>query len=213
MKKALGKTIESILALVVVIIVSANMAYADPLVTMACESANGWVGQEFKLKIMITDEDIVNTAGWDGRIIYDPDYFSFQAVSAGDLTPAENTFAFNTPEPGKVIMINYSTQLKTISGQGIIAEVLFIPRLVGDSVIELQNFTFSDSTASPIPATLDSGLVLSIKERPTADLDGDNDIDGIDLSLFAKAYEEGNPPVSLAFLAENYSLCTKSSMQ
>ncbi len=204
MRRPLAKPIGFIIFLVIPMIVFANMAHADPLVTMTSSSAHCYVGQELKLKILITDEDTINRVGWDGRILYDPDYFSFQDISAKDLNPVESAFAFNTPDPGRIIVINYNMQLNTMSGQGVIAEAVFIPRRVGYSVIELQNFTFSDSTASRIPVILDPGLALSIEEQNPADMDGDNDIDGTDLSLFAKAYEEGNPPVHLDFFADNF---------
>ena len=189
----------------VIVVFNVSSAKADPIVAIDPGTSNPLVGEEFEINVIIDGEDIVNMSGWDGRVLFTPEDLSFQGAAAGDFNPEEGMFFCSNLEPGKVVMIDYNMFQNTVTGQGVIAVVTFVPRRSGSTSLEPFNFTFTDPDATSIPVTLGAGVGITINPNP-ADLDFDDDVDGSDLAVFAEAYQAGTNPIPLLIFARYYGI-------
>ena len=187
----------------VFVVFNGSLANADPTVAIDPGASNPLVGEEFEINVVITGEDIINCSGWDGRVLFVPEDLSFQGAGAGDFNPEGGMFVCSNPEPGKVTMIDYNMFGNTVTGQGVIAVVTFVPRRSGSTSLEPFNFTFTDPDATSIPVTLGASVEITIDPNP-ADLDFDDDVDGSDLAVFAEAYQAGTNPIPPETFAQHF---------
>lgn len=137
-----------------------NIANAKPIVAIDPSLTEVNVGEEFGVNIIITGEDIVNMAGWNGSLLFDPVILSFKGAMVGDFIIPNTDFLYNQPAPGKANMIEVGLSRSSGSGQGIIVVVNFIASKPGNTLIELSNFVFSDPDANEI--LVDVGDPVSI---------------------------------------------------
>jgi hypothetical protein len=74
------------------------------------------VGEEFMVNIIITDEDIVNMAGWNGFLLFDPTILSLQDAMVGDFIVPNTDFSYDDPTLGIVNMIESGFSRSSMSG-------------------------------------------------------------------------------------------------
>ncbi len=112
-----------------------SVAKANPIVAINPSSAEVTVGEEFSLEIIITGEDIVDMAAWNGTLIFDPGILSLQNATIGGFASPNAIFIFNEPTPGELIMLEFQLGNDPVSGQGSIAVIDFKALKPGHTLI------------------------------------------------------------------------------
>ncbi len=150
-----------------------------------------------------TIENVTELSGYEFTIDYDPSIVQVSDASAIVL----GSFLGST---GRSVMpltpiINNTTGQMTYtvgsfgaqtcpSGNGILANITWTAVGVGTSILDLSSAQITDPMGDPMPVTLIDGQIV-VTDTHFADLDGDGDVDIVDIQKVAAHYgsQEGDP--------------------
>ena len=162
------------------------------------------VGDTFTLDI--SAEDVIDLAGWQFDITFDPTVLEAIDVSEGDFlkTDGGNTFFQSgsidnaAGKIGRLSAIRLSTQ--NVTGTGTVLQVTFKTKSPGETELTLQNFKFTAITGERIPA-VPPQIYITVEERLAAgDVNRDGRVSILDLVLIAQQLTNkvpANSPVDL----------------
>ena len=158
------------------------------------------IGDTFTLDVRA--ENVVDLAGWQFDIAFDPSRLESLDVSEGDFlkTGGESTFFQGGSidnATGKITGLS-TARLgdRGVSGSGSVLQVKFKAKSHGETRLALGNFKFGSSTGEIIPAGPHE-IYLTVEERlPTGDVNRDGGVDILDLILVAQQLGKRLPPNS-----------------
>ncbi len=172
----------------------------NPSVHYAISQTPVHVGDTFLFDVVT--ENIVDLAGWQFDITFNPDVLEVVDVKEGDFLKTDGGSTFfqggNIDNRiGRITKIN-SALLSDVgmSGSGTILEVKFKARSDGDTGLTLGNFKLGSITGEIIPAQPHE-IRITVEERlPTGDVNRDGGVDILDLILVARRLGKSVSPNS-----------------
>ena len=147
-------------------------------------------GDTFTLDILA--EDVLDMAGWQFDIAFDPTVLEAVNVSEGNFlkTGGATTFfqggSINNAA-GKITGLN-SARLSAqgVTGTGTLLQVNFKAKLGGETKLELQNFQFGTVTGTLIPAGPHEITIAVEGQLATGDVNRDGQVSILDLILVSQ---------------------------
>ena len=147
-------------------------------------------GDTFTLDILA--EDVLDMAGWQFDIAFDPTVLEAVNVSEGNFlkTGGATTFfqggSINNAA-GKITGLN-SARLSAqgVTGTGTLLQVNFKTKLGGETKLELQNFQFGTVTGTLIPAGPHEITIAVEGQLATGDVNRDGQVSILDLILVSQ---------------------------
>ena len=151
------------------------------------------VGDTFTLRI--DAEKITDLAGWQFDLTFDPDVLEVVEVNEGDFLKKGDGNTFfqrgaidNTV--GKIAGLSSALISKNgVTGTGNLLSVVFSAKAEGNSELALRNFQLGSTTGEVIPAGV-RNLTITVESHPTWDVNGDGQVDVLDLILVAQRLGE-----------------------
>ena len=161
-------------------------------------------GDTFTLDVRT--ENVIDLAGWQFDIVYDPARLEAADVSEGDFlkTDGESTY-FQAGRidnaAGKITgLIAGRLSEDGLNGSGTLVRVKFMAKSQGDTRVALQNFLFGSSAGDSIPAAPQE-IQFTVEARlATGDVNRDGIVNILDLILVARQLGKrvsGNSPVDV----------------
>ena len=143
------------------------------------------VGNTFTLRL--SAEKIVDLAGWQTDITFDPAMLEAVQVNEGDFLKKGGIGTFflrgtidNTV--GKITKINAARLSGGVDGTGTLLSVTFKAKAVGDTRITLSNLTAGNSSTEAIPlAVPDIVITIGAAAFPVWDVNQDGQVNVLDL--------------------------------
>ena len=151
------------------------------------------VGDTFTLHI--DAEKVTDLAGWQFDLTFDPDVLEAVEVNEGDFLKKGDGNTFfqrgtidNTV--GKIAGLSSALISKNgITGTGNLLSVVFSAKAAGSSQMALKSFQLGSNTGEVIPAGV-RNLTITVESHPTWDVNGDGQVDVLDLILVAQRLGE-----------------------
>ena len=137
----------------------------------------------------VVAENATNLAAYQVKVLYDPATVHVTEVTQGPfLGSTGRTVIPSNPNidnaAGQVAFGAFTVGAQPgASGNGVLATITFRPRSVGTSALRLQDLQLADPSGAPLPAGTEDGRVEVV--GCFGDLDGDNDVDVLDLQRAA----------------------------
>ena len=150
----------------------------------------------------IRAENIIDLAGWQFDIVFDPARFEVVDVSEGGFlkTDGESTFFQGgriDNAAGKITgLIAGRLSEGGLNGSGSLVRVKFKAKSQGDTRVALQNFLFGSSTGDIIPAGPQEIQFTVMVRLTTGDVNRDGVVSILDLILIAQQLGQRVPPNS-----------------
>ena len=148
------------------------------------------VGDTFTLDLKA--EEVINLAGWQFDITFDPAVLEAVEISEGDfLKTGGGTTFFQKGKidnrSGKITGLS-SVQLSGdgVSGTGTLLSVNFSAKAGGEMQLKLQNFQFGSSTGSLISAGPHEVTIIVEGQLATGDVNRDGQVSILDMILIAQ---------------------------
>ena len=150
----------------------------------------------------ISAENIIDLAGWQFDIAFDPAVLKAISVDEGDfLKTGGGTTFFQKGKidnrSGKITGLN-SARLSGdgVNGTGTLLSVDFSAKAAGKTQLKLQNFQFGSRTGSLISAGPHEVTIIVERQLTTGDINRDGQVSILDLILVANRLGETAPPNS-----------------
>ncbi|MCE2414904.1 leucine-rich repeat domain-containing protein [Candidatus Poribacteria bacterium] len=147
-------------------------------------------GDTFTLRL--SAEKIVDLAGWQTDITFDPDVLEAVEVNEGDFlkTGGEGTFFLRGTidnQKGEITQISSARLSGGINGTGTLLSVTFTAKAVAETRIRLSNLHAGDSSTAAIPLNVPE-LVITVDRRafPAWDVNQDGQVNVLDLIAVAQ---------------------------
>ena len=152
------------------------------------------IGDTFTLSLVV--EDVVDLAGWQLDIRFNPAVLKAVSVSEGDFlaTGGRSTFFASgninntTGEITEVTAAFIGTG--GISGTGALLEITFEAAAYGEGRLRLKNVRLGDPNGSGIPHEI---VINPFNFKPSHDVNGDGSVNIFDLILIAQNFGQANP--------------------
>ena len=157
-------------------------------------------GDTFTLNIHA--ENVIDFAGWQFDIAFDPAALEAIDVNEGDFLRMDGVSTFFQSgsidnAAGKITQLSAARlSSQGVTGTGTLLQVTFKAKSVGETELALQNFEFAAITGQQIPA-VPQQIRITVEERlATEDVNGDGRISILDLVLIAQQLGNSVPPNS-----------------
>ena len=140
----------------------------------------------------IRAEDIVDLAGWQFDIAFDPGILEAIDVTDGDFLKKNGADTFFRDgridnANGKITVLSSARlSIGDVSGTGTLLQVRFKAKLVGEIGLTLQEFQFGSSTGDIIPAGPLQIRIVVEERRVPGDVNRDGQVSILDLILVAQ---------------------------
>ena len=161
-------------------------------------------GDTFTLNIHA--ENVIDLAGWQFDINFDPALLEAISVTEGNFLKADGVGTFFQGgsidnAAGKITQLSAARlSSQGVTGTGTLLQVTFKAKSVGETELALQNFEFAAITGQQI-AAVSQPIRITVEERlATGDVNGDGRISILDLVLIAQQLGNtvpANSPVDL----------------
>ncbi len=148
------------------------------------------IGDTFTLDIRA--EDVINLAGWQFDIAFDPTVLEVINVSEGDfLKTGGGTTFFQGGSidnaAGKITGLNAARlSSQGVGGTGTLLQVRFKAKAIGETELALRDFEFAASTGDSIPAGPHEIHITIEGQLTTGDVNRDGRVSILDLVLVAQ---------------------------
>ena len=152
------------------------------------------VGDTFILDL--SAEDVIDLAGWQFDISFDPAVLEAVEVNEGDFLKTDGGATFfqsgtidNTT--GKITGLN-ATRFNEdgATGTGTLLSVVFLAKVEGETQLTLNNFQLGSTTGEPIAAD-PHGVVITIEgQLATGDINRDGQVNVLDMILVSRHFGE-----------------------
>ena len=166
----------------------------NPSVGYTFSDSKIYVGDTFTLDISV--EDVIDLAGWQFDIAFDPAVLEAVEVSEGDFLKTGGGTAFfqkgtidNTT--GKITKLS-SAKLSDdgVSGTGTLLSVTFTAKTTGETRLALHNFQLGSTTGEIINAGPHEVVITIEGQRATGDVNRDGQVSVLDMILVAQHFGE-----------------------
>ena len=143
------------------------------------------VGNIFTLRL--SAEEIVDLAGWQTDITFDPAVLEAVEVNEGDFLKKGGIGTFFLQgtidnKTGKITQINAARLSGGVDGTGTLLSVTFKAKTVGDTRITLSNLTAGNSSTEAIPVAVpDIVITIGSAAFPAWDVNRDGQVNVLDL--------------------------------
>ena len=152
------------------------------------------VGTMFTLSLIVND--VVDLAGWQLDIAFNPAVLKAVSVTEGDFLSKDggNTFFvegnINTTT-GRIANVS-GAFLGTggVSGTGVLLEIIFEAEAYGEGNLRLENVRLGDPNEDNIPHEI---VINPFTFKPRHDVNGDGSVNIFDLILIAQNFGKANP--------------------
>ena len=152
------------------------------------------VGDTFTLSLIV--DDVVDLAGWQLDITFNPAVLKAVSVTEGDFLSkgGGSTFFANgniNNTTGKIIDVSAAfIGTGGISGTGTLLEITFEAEVVGEGGLRLENVRLGDPNGTSIPHEI---VINPFTFKPRHDVNGDGNVNIFDLILIAQNFNKANP--------------------
>lgn len=152
------------------------------------------VGDTFTLSLIV--DDVVDLAGWQLDITFNPAVLKAVSVTEGDFLSkgGGSTFFANgniNNTTGKIIDVSAAfIGTGGISGTGTLLEITFEAEVVGEGGLRLENVRLGDPNGASIPHEI---VINPFTFKPRHDVNGDGNVNIFDLILIAQNFNKANP--------------------
>ena len=151
------------------------------------------VGVPFSLNLMI--ENVTDLSGWQANIAFNPAVLSAVSVTEGDFLSKNGGSTFfqegninNTT--GEITgLIAARTTDSGVSGAGVLLSITFEAKATGKDSLRFRNVKLGRSNREVMPYTV---VINPITVGSSLDLNGDDQIDLLDLTLVAQNFGQTN---------------------
>ena len=152
------------------------------------------VGDTFTLSLVV--DDVVNLAGWQLDIAFNPSVLKAVSVAEGDFLSKDggNTFFvegnINTTA-GRIANVS-GAFLGTggVSGTGVLLDITFEAKAYGEGRLRLENVRLGDSNGNSIPHEI---VINPFIFKPRHDVNGDGNVNILDIVLIVQNFGQANP--------------------
>ncbi len=155
-----------------------------------------YVGGTFTLNL--SARNVIDLAGWQGDITFDPDALEAVEVTEGDFLKSEGEGTFFQAgtidnAAGKITSL-YSARISEsgVNGTGTLLSVTYKAKADGETQVTLENFEFSSISGDVIPA-VPPNITITVGDYPAWDVNQDGRVSIQDLVLVAKDFGSGAP--------------------
>ena len=173
---------------------------SNPGVAYAFSQDNIHMGNTFTLDI--SAKDVIDLAGWQFDIAFDPTVLEAVAVNEGDFLKREGGSTFFQKgtidnRSGKITRLS-SALLSGggITGTGTLLSIQFSAKAGGETQLRLQNVQFGTSTGSLISAGPHEVTLVIEGQLATGDVNRDGQVSILDMILIAQQLGKKVPPHS-----------------
>ena len=152
------------------------------------------VGDTFTLSLVV--DDVVDLAGWQLDITFNPAVLKAVSVSEGDFlaTGGGSTFfaSGNTNNTTGEITEITAAFIGTggISGTGALLEITFEAAAYGEGRLRLENVRLGDPNGDSIPHEI---VINPFNFKPRHDVNGDGNVNILDIVLIVQNFGQANP--------------------
>ena len=152
-----------------------------------------YVGVPFTLDLII--ENVTDLAGWQADIAFNPAVLSAVSVTEGDFLSKDGGSTFfqegsinNTT--GEITgLIAARTTGGSVSGTGVLLSIIFEAQATGEDFLRFRNVKLGQSNREVMPYTI---VINPIIVESSLDVNGDDQIDLLDLTLVAQNFGQTN---------------------
>ena len=152
------------------------------------------VGDTFTLSLVV--DDVVNLAGWQLDIAFNPSVLKAVSVAEGDFLSRGGGSTFfaggninNTT--GKITDVSAAfIGTGGISGTGALLDITFEAKAYGEGRLRLENVRLGDPNGDSIPHEI---VINPFTFKPRHDVNGDGNVNIFDLILIAQNFGKANP--------------------
>ena len=163
---------------------------ANPGVSYAFSKTPIHTGDTFTLDILA--EDVLDLAGWQFDIAFDPAALEAVSVSEGNFLKTSGSTTFFQGgsidnAAGKITGLNAARlSSQGVSGTGVLLQVNFKAKSGGETVLALHNFQFGSITGNSIPAGPHEITIAVEGQLATGDVNRDGQVTTLDMILVAQ---------------------------
>ena len=160
----------------------------DVSFTFSATETNLLAGDTFTLNL--NAENIIDLAGWQADITFDPTVLEAVEVTEGDFLKTEdgNTFFQDGTIDNTIGKITdlFSARISEsgVSGTGTLLSVTFKAKAGGETQVTLENFEFSSISGAVIPS-VPPDITITVGEYPAWDVNQDGRVSVVDLVIVA----------------------------
>ena len=172
----------------------------NPNVDYTFSESNIHAGDTFTLDIRA--ENVIDFAGWEFDIAFDPTVLEVVEVNEGDFlkTGGETTFFQKGTidnSTGKITKLS-SARLSEdgVNGKGTLLSVTFTAKTTGQTQLKLENFQLAAITGVSIPAGPHEVVITVERQLATEDVNRDGQVNILDMVLVARHFGKTVPPDS-----------------
>ena len=172
----------------------------NPSVGYTFSESNIHAGDTFTLDIRA--ENVIDSAGWQFDIAFDPTVLEVVEVNEGDFlkTGGETTFFQKGTidnSTGKITKLS-SARLSEdgVSGKGTLLSVTFTAKTAGQTQLKLVNFQLAAITGVSIPAGPHEVIIIVEEQLAIGDVNRDGQVNILDMVLVARHFGKTVPPDS-----------------
>ena len=162
------------------------------------------VGDTFTLDL--SAEDVIDLAGWQFDIAFDPAILEVVEVNEGDFLKIDGGATFfqsgtidNTT--GKITGLNaIRFNENGATGTGTLLSVTFLAKAEGETQLTLNNFHLGSTTSEPIAAPPPEVVITIEGQLATGDVNQDGQVNVLDMILISRYFGEdasANPQVDV----------------
>ena len=173
---------------------------SGPRFSLSTETTQVEKGDTFTLRL--TAADIIDLAGWQGDIVFDPAVLKANNITEGSFLKQKNGRTFFRKgtinnEQGKITGISAARISQGgASGDGTLLSIRFTAHADGQTRILFRNFRAGSNTGKSIPATpIEMTVTVGGQETttPAWDVNEDGITNAIDVALVNVALGQNNP--------------------
>ncbi len=162
----------------------------NPRVGYTLSDSKVHVGDTFALNFKA--EDVIDLAGWQFDIAFDPAALEAVEVNEGDFLKTDGGTTFfqsgtidNTT--GKITGLNATRfNEEGSTGTGTLLSVTFLAKAEGETQLTLNNFQLGSTTGESIPAAPDEVVITIEGQLATGDVNRDGQVSVLDLILVSR---------------------------
>ena len=142
--------------------------------------------------------NIIDLAGWQADIAFDPNVLEAVEVTEGDFLKSDDVDTFyqaGTIEnsEGRISGISAARIADSgVNGTGVLLSVVFTAKAGGETQLVLENFEFGTSDGTIIP-TVHPNITITVEDYPPWDVNRDGRVSVLDLILVAGDFGSDSP--------------------
>ena len=152
-----------------------------------------YVGVPFTLDFMV--ENVTDLSGWQADIAFNPAVLSAVSVTEGDFLSQDGGSTFfqegsiNNTTGEITELIAARTTGGGVSGTGVLLSIIFEAQATGEDFLRFRNVKLGQSNREVMPYTI---VIKPIIVQSSLDVNGDDQIDLLDLTLVAQNFGQTN---------------------